>query len=106
MAGMAPAQKAKKGRFGAGGTNPTLSVSGPDSVTEAVASTDFTAVANDDVDTPTVAWVSDLDGSVGTGLTPSITLTTVGTHVITVTASAATGSQTVSKTLTVECVAA
>ena len=105
---MSPQIKARKGRFGAGGTAPDLSIlTYVAEVTAGVASTDFTASASDTVDgniTATIDWTSDLDGSVGTGGSPSITLTTVGTHVITVTATAPTGGQTTVKTLTVEAV--
>ncbi len=111
MPGLAPAQKAKKGRFGAGGTAPDLVIeSFAAEVTTAVANTtDFVASASDAVDgdiTATIDWTSDLDAaSVGTGGTPSITLTALGTHTITVTATAPTGGQTTVKTIQVECVA-
>lgn len=108
MAGLAPAQKAKKGRFGVGGTLPSLTVSAyPVEVDELVATGGFTASANDATDgdiTAGITWTSDLDGAVGTGGSPTITLTTVGTHVITVLATAPTGGQTDSTDITVECV--
>lgn len=104
---MAPAQKARKGRFGAGGTAPVLSVTAfPSSATSGVAATGFAATATDAVDgdlTATLDWASDLDAaSVGTGGSPSITLVAVGTHTITVTATAPTGGQTSTFTFEIE----
>jgi len=107
--GLAPAQKAKKGRFGAAGTAPDMLITGfADELVTAVAdTTSFVATASDAVDgdiTATIDWTSDLDGSVGTGGTPSITLTTLGTHVMTVTATAPTGGQTNVQTREIEVV--
>jgi len=106
--GLAPAQKAKKGRFGAGGTAPDISVSAyPVEVDTGVATGGFTASASDDVDgdiSASITWTSDLDGAVGTGGSPTITLTTLGEHVITVEATATTGGATTSTDITVDCV--
>jgi len=102
---MSPRIKAKKGRFGAGGVDPTIAVVGPDSAVNAVAEAGFISVANDDVDgdiSATTTWTSDLDGLLGTGASVSLTFTTVGTHVVTAEATAATGGATTSSTLTVE----
>lgn len=108
--GMSPRMKARKGRFGPGGAlfPPTLTIlTTATTLVQSVANTvDFTAEATDDIDgdlTAVIDWASDLDAaSVGTGGTPSITLTAIGTHTITVTAVAPTGPQTVTKTFTVE----
>ena len=106
MAGLAPAQKAKKGRYGAGGTAPDLTIlTKSATAVQSVGSTDFTASASDAVDgdiTATITWTSDLDGVVGgPGGTPTLTFATLGAHVLTVEATAATGGQTVSVDLDV-----
>lgn len=108
--GMAPAQKAKKGRFGAGGAAPDLNVTAfPTEVTAAAATGGYTADASDLVDgdlTAVIDWASDLDAaSVGTGGTPTITLTAVGLHTIAVSVAAPTGGQSASKTIQVNVVA-
>lgn len=104
MPGLAPAQKAKKGRFGPGGTLPSVSASGPSSATAGVGVA-FSGSASDATDgdlTASMTWTSDLDGALGTGGSPTLTFTTVGTHVVTVEATAPTGGQVATETLTVE----
>jgi hypothetical protein len=108
--GMAPAQKAKKGRFGAGGTHPDISIIAfPTEVTTLVGTGGYSATASDIVDgdlTAVIDWTSDLDtASVGTGGTPTITLTALGLHTITVSATAATGTQVVSQNIQVNVIA-
>ncbi len=109
MPHMSPNIKARKGRLGAGGTAPDLSISAyPASVTAGAGTGGYTATASDAVDgdiTATIDWTSDLDAaSVGTGGSPTITLTAVGVHTITVTATAPTGGQTTVQTIQVEAV--
>ena len=104
---MSPALKAKRGRFGPGGTAPVIeSLVAPASAATTVATGGYTVSVTDAVDgdiSATATWTSDLDGLLGSGASPTLTLTTVGTHVITVEATAPTGGQTVSDTVTVEC---
>lgn len=106
-----PRQKAGKGIFGAGGLSPVVKVTSPTgnyqvtatggagsplalsaTVTAAATATD-NVVGSPLPGSPSVAdvsaslqWVSDKDGLVGTGAAPTLTLTTLGQHVITVTA--------------------
>jgi len=89
---MSPRIKAKKGRFGPAGLSPTMKITSPADGFAATATVPFaaTGVAIDpelgDV-SASIVWTSDLDGVVGaSGGTTSITLTTVGTHVLTGTA--------------------
>jgi hypothetical protein len=89
MAGMSPRNKAKKGRFGAYGLAPVIRItSNIFTATNSVAFAASATVTDDEAGdlSASLTWTSNLDGSVGTGDTPSITLTTVGTHVITVAA--------------------
>jgi len=88
MPGMSPRIKAKKGRFGPGGLVPTVSITSPATGFAATTLVGFSATgeAHDDLlgdISSTIAWTSDLDGAVGTGAAPTITLTTLGTHVLT-----------------------
>jgi len=104
---MSPAIKAKKGRFGVGGTAPLMDPPvAPASVVTTVPTAGYSVSVIDATDgdiSSTSTWTSDLDGLLGTGAAPTLALTTVGTHVITVEATAPTGGQTVSDTVTVEC---
>lgn len=109
MGHMSPAIKAKKGRFGVGGIAPTITVSGMPAVfTTLVGQSGMTSAANDATDgdiSASSTWTSDLDGLVGTGAAPTITLTTLGAHVITVVATAPTGPQTATTTVNTTVVA-
>ena len=111
MPGMSPNKKAAKGVFGAGGTVPQISgVTPPSGTVVAVGDLPLaaTAVAVDDVDgdiSASLTWTSDLDGAVGTTGAASLTLSTIGDHVITVEATATTGGATNSTQLTVTVVA-
>ena len=110
MPGLAPAQKEKKGRLTGGGTVPQVTVSAnPTQVVTGVATGGYTATANDVVDgdlTGVIDWYSDLDAaSVGTGGSPSITLTALGEHKLTVSVIAPTGTQTSSLIVRVNVVA-
>lgn len=95
--GMSPSMKAKKGRFGAGGVAPSISMVTPPAGSVVVTSVGFpaTALAFDDIDgdiSASLDWFSDLDAaSVGTGAAPTITLTALGVHTLTLTATATTG---------------
>ena len=111
--GMSARMKEKKGRFGDSGLDPVIRVTSDlsgSTETNAVAFT-ATATATDNqlVGSPVASgdvsaylvWTSDLDGQVGTGGSPSITLTTVGTHVITVSITAGSPTGNTSQTHTV-----
>lgn len=103
----APRQKAKKGIFGPGGLNPLLTIiNAPTAAVNAVAEAGYEASASDTEDgdiSASITWTSDLDGLLGSGGGPlALTFTTVGTHVLTVEATATTGGATVSDTVTVE----
>lgn len=101
-----PRQKAKKGVFGVAGLDPIVTVTSPTgnhivSKTGSPFVATFSVVGSaldpsyfgsphegsQDVSS-TLQWVSDKDGLVGTGASPSLTLTTGGQHVITVSARA------------------
>ena len=89
--GMSPRMKAKKGRFGAGGLIHTVEILTPASGFSATTTISFPATGKvtDDlgaVSEADIVWTSDLDAGVGANGSPtSITLTTVGTHVLTAT---------------------
>ena len=106
MPHMSPNIKARKGRLGAGGTYPDLNIlTSVPYVTQGVGDTGFTASASDAVDgdiTAAITWTSDLDGVVGgPGGTPTLTFTTLGAHVLTVSVTAPTGGQTTTVDLNV-----
>jgi len=85
--GMSARIKAKKGRFGGGGLAPSVRITlAPATATNSVAFDAAATVTDDEVSgdlANLLDWTSDLDGAVGSGAAPSITLTTVGTHRIT-----------------------
>lgn len=87
MAGMSPRIKAKKGRFGADGLPPVLTVLDPLDGATISASHAASASAIDpeggDI-SASITWTSDVDGSVGTGGTPNLSVSTTGAHVLTV----------------------
>ena len=111
MPGMSPNKKAAKGVFGPGGAVPQISMVTPPSGTVVTTAVGFaaTAVAVDDVDgdiSASLTWTSDLDGVAGApGGATTLTLTTLGDHVITVEATATTGGATNSVPLLVTVVA-
>jgi len=86
MPGMSPRNKAAKGRFGAGGLAPSVRITlSPSTATNSVAFPVAATVTDDEVvgDLANLLdWSSDIDGSVGTGAAPSLTLT-AGTHYVT-----------------------
>lgn len=104
---MSPRIKAKKGRFGAGGLAPLLTlINTPLTAVNAVPEAGYEASAFDDLDgdiSASITWTSDLDGVVGGpgGGPLALTFTTVGTHVLTIEATATTGGATVSDTVSV-----
>lgn len=87
MPGMSARSKARKGRFGGGGLAPSVRITtSPSTATNAVAFAVAATVSDDEVGgdlANLLDWSSDLDGSVGSGAAPSLTLTTVGTHYVT-----------------------
>ena len=101
MPGMTPQKKAAKGIFGAAGIGPSLQwipptppsgIQVPNGATVDVA---VLALDAEDGDVSASAtYVSDLDGSLGSGATATLSFTSVGTHVITCTVTAPTGGQT------------
>ena len=109
MPGMSPRMKANKGRFGADGLDPKIVITSPaNGFTIAVGSMPFAATAiltDEETGSPatSVAWTSDVDVITNAGLSTNITLTTVGTHVLTATAtdpSANTGSYSITVIVT------
>ena len=89
---MSPRNKANKNRFGSLGLPPVVKVTTPSNTvtrqrggSPLQASLAVVATVTDDLtrNAGTLDWTSDLDGSVGSGLTATLELTTVGTHVIT-----------------------
>ena len=103
--GMSPRIKAKKGRFGTGGLPPVISILTPADGYAATSGVGFAATATavdpegGDI-SANIVWTSDIDGSVGTnGGSTTLTLTTIGTHVITATVSD--GTNTVTDTINV-----
>ena len=103
MAGMSPRIKAKKGRFGVDGLPPAVSILTPadgDTVTTLVpfaATGDASDAETGDV-TANIVWTSDVDGSAGVNGSPtSLTLTTLGAHVLT--ASITVGGHTTTTTI-------
>jgi len=105
MPGMSPRIKAKKGRFGDLGLAEVVRIISPVTGTTQSSGVAFTATgkATDDLTgdvSANIVWTSDLDAGIGAdGGSTSLTLTTVGTHVIT--ASAAHGSPAVDGTATI-----
>ena len=116
MAHMSPRLKARRGRFGAGGLDPSVSITFPannanltadlvfGSPEEFGSAALFTGVATDDIDgdiSSSIVWSSDAVGSpaiLGTGASigtlgsPATLILPVGTHVITAQAFPSTGS--------------
>lgn len=94
MPGMSPKIKAKKGRFGAGGVPPTVSITSPASgfqIANGDQPFDLRGTAFDDSGdvSANIAWSSSVDGALGTGKVLSTTLSFGGSpltqHVITAT---------------------
>lgn len=97
---MSPRLKAARGRFGAAGLVPVVTI-------ESAVMTDLDIAASASVTDETVlpaaiAWSSDVDGALGTGATLAATLS-AGTHVITATADD--GTNVATDSVTVEAVA-
>lgn len=95
-----PRQKGLRGRFGAAGVAPGVTIVNPgngdsfganttvDSPAVAAAEVSLKARAGDDILgdlTSSIMWTSSIDGALGTGGTITATLTT-GTHIITASA--------------------
>ena len=117
---MSPRMKAKKGRFGLLGLPPLVTITSPVNGYTVAASAgsplssadvDVTATATDDFGSPldissTIVWTSSIDGAVGSGGSPDRLRLSVGTHVITASASdqvgspARTGSDSITVTVT------
>lgn len=101
MGNMSPRLKARRGRFGAGGLAPIVTITSPDSRlsfagigSPGAVDIAVTATAIDDVDgdiSSSIIWSSDVDGNVGTGASDTLELS-VGDHVLTATATATSGS--------------
>ena len=98
-----PRQKANKGVLGAAGLAPVVTITSPTgnyrvyrAGSPLLAGVPSAATAVDDVDgnvAGSLQWVSDKDGVVGSGASPTLILTTPGQHVITATATASTRQQ-------------
>lgn len=106
MGHMSPRLKARRGRFGAGGLDPTVNITSPANNTVLTASVgspfsalaSFTGVATDPEDgdiSSSIVWSSSIDGSLGTGAaiggSPQVLLTQ-GVHTITAQAVPSSGS--------------
>ncbi len=103
MGHMSPRLKSRRGRFGPAGLAPVVTITSPANGAAFVAAgsplmaqVNFTGTAFDDLGSPqdissSISWESDLDGTFGPGDSVLKDLT-VGTHVITASATDNTGS--------------